>query len=235
MAKNPLSVDNKAVMSTTRRIVGSQSVVESWGPAMKESGLEYVSFDRADEALRAKGDCFVVDTRDQAWLDVLPKLKSSTSAPILSLIPNSVQRSELMDLRSKGVEGYLADNTPAEEVALRIRAILNEEPKTVRDFRAAKRVWFQQQVEFLVFNKKYSAWSTTLSETGIFLRTNLSFPLYTVIHLKFHFFGDLRAFECDGVIVRQEVEGDIRGLGVMFQNLKGENIRALESFLEIYR
>jgi len=87
-------------------------------------------------------------------------------------------------------------------------------------------------VEFKVFDKQYSAWSTTLSETGIFLRTHLSFPLYSVIRLRFDLLGDLRPVECDGVIVRQEVEGPIRGLGVMFQNLNGENVRALESLLQ---
>ncbi len=223
-------------MSTSpRRIVGSSAVEDSWGPAIKEFGLEYIKIKDIDEALRTRADCFLVDARDDNWVQALPKLKSSTTAPILSLVKNSVGREELVNLRSKGSQGYLADNTPAEEVALRVRAMVSEEVKTTRDFRSAPRVWFQQEVEFQVFKQSYKAWSTTLSETGIFLRTPLSFPLYTIIHLKFSLLGELKPFSCDGVIVRQEVEGDIRGIGVMFQNLKGENVRTLESFLEIYR
>jgi hypothetical protein len=53
--------------------------------------------------------------------------------------------------------------------------------------------------------------------------------------LSFKLWGDELPFECDGVIVRQEGENDPKGLGVMFQNLRGENIRRLESFFEIYR
>jgi Tfp pilus assembly protein PilZ len=104
-----------------------------------------------------------------------------------------------------------------------------------KEARGARRVWFQQNIDFKVFDRSYQAWSTTLSETGIFLHTTLTFPLYTVLHLKFDLLGQPQTFSCEGVIVRQEVEGPIRGLGIMFQNLKGENVRILESFLEFYK
>ncbi|MDB5037136.1 MAG: hypothetical protein JWQ35_664 [Bacteriovoracaceae bacterium] len=217
------------------KVVGSGSVDESWGPALRESGLNYSSIQNLEEALKSKADCFLVDARDSQWLEALSKIKSSSGAPILSLVKNSVRREELQQLRTRGAQGYLSESTPAEEVAIRIHAMLHERPKDKKDYRTARRAWFQQEVEFSVFKTVNKAWSTTLSETGIFLRTSLSFPLYTVLHLKFNLLGESRPFECDGVIVRQEVEGDIRGFGVMFQNLKGENVRNLEAFLEIYR
>jgi len=104
-----------------------------------------------------------------------------------------------------------------------------------KESRAARRVWFQQQVSFRAFDRDHSAWSTTLSETGIFLRTPLSLPLYSVIRVKFNILGHDQAFESDGVVVRQEVEGPIRGMGVMFQNLTGEGIILLESFLQLHQ
>lgn len=218
------------------KVVGFGSFHESWGPALKESGLDYVSMNSAEEVLNTNADCFLLDTRQREGVETLSKLKSSLGGvPILSLVKSSVEKEELVDLRTKGVEGYLSENTPAQEVVVRIRAMINELPKEKRDYRSARRVWLQQEVEFTVFKQNYKAWSTTLSETGIFLRTPLSFPLYTVMHLKFNLLGEKRPFECEGVIVRQEVEGDIRGFGIMFQNLKGENVRTLESFLEIYR
>jgi hypothetical protein len=222
-------------MGGNLKVVGSAAVHESWGPALKESGLEYVSLQSPDEAFNTKADFFLVDTSQREWVEALPRLKLSTTAPILTLVKSSVGLDELVKLRSNGAEGYLSDNTPPEEVVVRIHAMLGDLPKEKRDYRSARRVWFQQEVRFAVFKQEHRAWSTTLSETGIFLRTHLNFPLYTVIHLKFDLLGGKRTFECDGVIVRQEAEGDIRGFGVMFQNLKGENIRTLEEFLEVYR
>lgn len=222
-------------MGENLKVVGSGMVHESWGPALKESGLDYVNIQSVEEALKTNADFFLVDISQREWIEGLPRLKSATNAPILTLVKSSVGRDELVALRSNGAEGYLSDDTPPEEVVIRIHAMLGEVAKDKRDYRTARRVWFQQEVSFSVFKQEHRAWSTTLSETGIFLRTNLNFPLYTVIHLKFNLLGGQRPFECDGVIVRQEVEGDIRGFGVMFQNLKGENIRTLEEFLEIYR
>jgi len=120
-------------------------------------------------------------------------------------------------------------------VALRIQWMLKDaEERASGESRSSKRVWFQQKVQYKIFDQSHFAWSTTLSETGMFLRTDLSFPLYSLMHLSFSIPGDGQVFECDGVIVRQEVDHEPRGLGVMFQNLKGESIERLESFLEVY-
>jgi len=224
-------------MLSAKRVAGGKTFQESLAPAFKELGIEFLPFNNVDEAIRTQADCFLLDARDkQDWKD-LSKLKSKTSVPILSLVNDSVRRDELLELRNNGSEGYLRENTPAEEIVVRIRAMLadvgdNQIPTEVR---AARRFWFQQSVEFRIFERWHKAWSTTLSETGVFLRTSLSFPLYTVILLKFQLLGDPTPFECSGVIVRQEVEGDIRGVGIMFQNLSGDAVRRLESFLEIYK
>lgn len=222
-------------MSGNLKVVGSGRVYESWGPALKESGLDYLNIQSLDEALKSEADFFLVDASKPEWVEAISKIKSATRAPILTLVKNTVRREELLALRTNGAEGYLSDATPPEEVVIRIHAMLGDLPRDRKDYRSARRVWFQQEVVFSIFKQEHKAWSTTLSETGIFLRTPLSFPLYSVIHLKFDLLGGTKAFECDGVIVRQEVEGEIRGFGVMFQNLKGENIRTLEEFLEIYR
>lgn len=113
-----------------------------------------------------------------------------------------------------------------------LRAQEAETPTT--ESRSADRVWFQEQVKFEIFDRAHIAWSTTLSETGIFLRTSLSFPLYSTVKLSFPLWGEPEHFSCDGVIVRQETDSDLKGLGIMFQNLTGESIRRLESFFESY-
>lgn len=222
-------------MSLAKKVAAMGTMNESWGPAIKESGFEILNTKNLEEALKTKADCFLLDARDPQRVKDLAVLKSKTSALILSLVKDSILKDELVQLQSKGAQGHISDKTPAEEIVVRLHAMLAEPQKAKqKESRAARRVWFQEEVEFNVFERSHKAWSTTLSETGIFLRTNLSFPLYSLIHLKFHLLG-IGKFESDGVIVRQEVEGDIRGIGIMFQNLKGENVRSLESYLEIYK
>ncbi len=225
-------------MPVSKKVAGSNRVRESWGPALKESGLDVVSFGTWQDALQTQADCILLDMREPQGKENLQQLKSKQDSVILSVVKDDVDRRQLEEMKNGGASGYLSENTPAEEVAVRLNAMMEEgrsaavDPKNMR---AAQRVWFQQEVEFKVFDRSYKAWSTTLSETGIFLRTSLSFPLYSVIQLKFYLLGDTQPFVCDGVIVRQEVEGPIRGIGVMFQNLKGENVRRLESYLDLYR
>jgi hypothetical protein len=221
-------------MSQIKRVAAAGAVHEAWGPALKESGLEFFNLKSMDDAERTSADCILVDASEQKWIQHIPELKKS-GASIISFVKDDVERSALVHLKTSGGEGVVSEKTPAEEVVVRIRAMLAEEQKAQsKEARAAKRVWFQQEVEFTAFERTHKAWSTTLSETGIFLRTPLTLPLYTIIQLKFNLLGEKEEFQCSGVIVRQEVEGDIRGIGVMFQNLKGENVRLLESFLELY-
>lgn len=222
-----------AYMAQPKRIAGVGVNGDQWGPAFKESGLEFVAVQRAEDA-SSPVDCWLVDLTQSREL---PDLSKGGKAPVLSLVQDDVDRSELMRLRKKGVEGCIARSLPAEEVIVRIRAMLDWESKRANpmESRSAKRIWFQQKVDFKIFDRSHAAWSTTLSETGIFLRTHLSFPLYSVMHLQFQLLGEATPFEADGVIVREETEGAIQGMGVMFQNLSGESVRRLESFLDIYR
>ncbi len=223
-------------MSAGNKVASLGAVDEGWEPVFKESGLEFIKLSRPEEISKLSADCFLVDVRSSKGGEEITKIKSLTSAPILSLVGESVNRDQLIQLKRFGAEGYVRDNTPPEEVSIRIRSMLKEGTKErPPESRAAQRIWFQQKVDFKIFDRSYSAWSTTLSETGIFLHTNLSFPLYSILHLQFQLFDPSPIFKSEGVIVRQEVDGDVRGLGVMFQNLKGENVRLLESFLEIYR
>jgi hypothetical protein len=219
----------------SKKIVSAKTVHESWGPALKESGFQYTPVVDIDEAVNSEADFYLIDARESSWVTELKKLKDKTKAPILSLINSDIPKEFLNQLRTNGSNGCIAENTPAEEVVVRIQAILRGVAPANIESRAAKRVWFQQKVDFTVFDKKHEGWSTTLSETGIFIHTPLSFPLYSVIQLKFDLWGEGKPFECEGVIVRHEVEGEINGVGVMFQNLKGDAVRALESFLDIYR
>lgn len=223
-------------MQQLRRVVGSGSVNESWGPALREFGLDYKAIQNPEELSQAKADCFLIDVRESGWAKSISKLKAKVqNIPIITLVSDTADQVFLKDLRVQGSQGYISAKTPPEEVAIRIRAMLREEPARAKESRAAKRIWFQEEVEFSIFKQAHKAWSTTLSESGVFLRTTLSFPLYSTIRIKFQIPGETRPFECDGVIVRQEVEGDVRGIGIMFQGLKGESVRQLESFLEIYR
>lgn len=214
-------------------------VDEMWGAALKERGFRCVAAKTVDEAVKTSPDFVLVDIRDPKAKESLGSLRNSFKGSILSLIEESTSRSELVEMKEGGAQGYISIGTPPQELAIRMSSMLRLGPEQadVRsgEARSAKRVWFQQKVNFQIFNEQHEAWSTTLSETGIFLRTSLSFPLYSVMKMEFHLWGDPQPFQCDGVIVRQEVEAEIRGLGVMFQNLKGEGIRRLESFLDIYR
>lgn len=223
-------------MAESKLVGGLGSVDEMWGAALKESGLRFFQAQSSDELLQQAPDFLLIDLRAENRAQDLERIKENSKIPILSLIKNQPNRDDLLQLKNQGVSEYVVDNTPPEEIVLRIRSMMHPVSSSrTGESRSSKRVWFQQKVSFQIFEKDYSAWSTTLSETGIFLRTALSFPLYSVMRLNFKLWGDEADFACDGVIVRQEVEGDLKGLGVMFQNLKGENVRRLESFFELYR
>jgi hypothetical protein len=223
-------------MAGLPKILSSSSVDESWGPAFKEAGLDFSTFGNFDEALKGRADCYLLDIRDMERGKNFAQLREKTAAPIFTLVRDSVGKRELQELRKRGAFELVSEKTPAEELAVRVASILKgEDQDQAREFRGARRVWFQQDVQFTVFDKPHQAWSTTLSETGVFLHTTLSFPLYSVVKLKFNLLGESSPFVCEGVIVRQEVESKIRGIGVMFQNLSGEQIRSLEAFLEICR
>lgn len=218
-------------MSSSSKIVAAGNFDEMWSSAFREKGFRYDQLDNLSSLAQSDGDCFLIDSRNQELSEIsLPHNK-----PFLPMVSPGIDRQELEKLRSLGAAGYIDESVPPEEVSIRLRALLNEfeKPQAVES-RAARRVWYQTQVHFQAFDKKHKAWSTTLSETGIFLHTNLSFPLYSVIRLSFNLLGEKDQFDADGVIVRQEIDGDVRGFGVMFQNLKGENVRILESFLELY-
>lgn len=219
-------------MGESKKVVGLGVENELVGPSLREKGYSYSEASNYGEALQEGADFVLWDYRKDSLMNPPGKL---SDVPILSIIDSKVGRDTLKGLKERGTKGYLPLELPAEEMVLQIQALSQkQEGPQAGESRSSRRVWFQQKVEFRIFNETYSAWSTTLSETGIFLRTSLSFPLYSVIRLKFQLFGELDAFECDGVVVRQEVEGEVKGLGVMFQNLKGENVRRLENFFEIY-
>lgn len=234
LAKSLNSVDN-GLMALSKRIACSGGLEENWGAALKESGLEYLTVRSMADALNADVSCFLIDARKPEWVRDLAELKKKKEVPILSLVDDRIGVADLQKLRSSGSQGYLSEKLPVEEVIVRIRALMDQGNQANKETRSARRVWFQQEVSFKVFDRNHKAWSTTLSETGIFLHTTLTFPLYTVLHLEFNLLGQAQPFSCEGVIVRQEVEGPIPGLGIMFQNLKGENVRILESFLELYK
>lgn len=224
-------------MGNSRTVVGSKGLDDVMGPALRESGLVFKAVTRPEEASKVEADCFLIDARQRDWADEVTRLKAKTKAPILSMVRRGFEASDVRRVHAEGATGYVGDNVPPEEVAIRIRAMLEDEnPGALyKEARGARRVWFQSKVSFWIFDREYSAWSTTLSETGIFLHTPLTFPLYSVIHMKFELLGAEEVFECDGVIVRQESEGPIRGVGVMFQNLKGNAVLQLEAFLQLHR
>ncbi len=211
---------------------------EMWGAALRERGFRCMATKSVDEVAKASPDFVLIDLRNQNARAGLEKIRQHVKGPILSMIEEGASRNDLVEWKKKGSSGYLSAATPASEIALRIQSMarsVNPQEANAGEARSAKRVWFQQKVKFSIFGETHEAWSTTLSETGIFLRTSLSFPLYSVMRLEFQLWGDPEVFVCDGVVVRQEVESEIRGLGIMFQNLKGESIRRLESFFDIYR
>lgn len=222
-------------MARGKTVVGNKGIDDAIGPALKESGIAFKPIERWEEAMESQADCFLVDAREADWTKNLSKLNSKNNAPILSIVKSGVHKEDLKKLHDSGATGYVREGTPVEEVVIRLRAMLEDQSEShQKESRAAHRVWFQQLVTFKAFDREHTAWSTTLSETGIFLRTPLTLPLYSVIRMKFEIIGSSKIFEADGVIVRQEVEGPIRGIGVMFQNLTGENIILLESFLQLH-
>ncbi len=223
-------------MAENLKIVGSPSCLEALGPALRESGFDVRPFSRPEEALSQSPDGVVFSSQDPGWESALKTLREVVELPVLTLVKKNLGRAEIEKFRGQASLGYIREDAPIDEVVVRLKAMMEKgaDPAAARESRAAKRIWFQQPVKFKVFDREHIAWSTTLSETGIFLRTQLSFPLYTVIRLQFDIPG-AETFECDGVIVRQEVEGAIRGMGVMFQNLKGDGIASLESLLQWHR
>jgi len=235
LAKWGFLADNK-IMSNSKLIAGIGEVGEIWGAALKESGLRYLQVKNGEEAIKSSADFLLIDLRSPQQVSQAKALGSSSKIPVLTLVRDNPSKEELLQIKETGTSNYVCESVPTEEIVLRIHSMIrSDEMGKAGESRSSKRVWFQQKVNFSIFDKKYSAWSTTLSETGIFLRTELSFPLYSTMRLSFALWGDPEVFECDGVIVRQEVESQMKGLGVMFQKLKGENIRRLESFFEIYR
>lgn len=223
-------------MSNSKLVAGLGDVDELWGAALKESGLRYQSYRNGKEAVESAADFILLDLRGADKTADLQTIHSTGKAPVISLVDRDIDRKKMMKLKEEGVSGYLLGETPPAEVVLRIRSMMRPDAeKRTGESRSSRRVWLQQKVKFRVFDKDNEAWSTTLSETGIFLRTSLSFPLYSVLQLEFFLLGDSEPFRCDGVIVRQEVESEMKGLGVMFQNLNGENIRRLEAFFDLIR
>jgi hypothetical protein len=211
---------------------------EMWGAALREKGFQCFSTKNIDEVSQSNADFVLIDLRNDKAKASLRSLGSSLKASILPMIEEGTSRNELVELRKLGVAGYVNRKTPAQDIALRLQSMSRAsgaQESKAGEARSARRVWFQQQVKFTIFNETHESWSTTLSETGIFIRTSLSFPLYSIMKMDFQLWGDEAPFVTDGVIVRQEVDSDIRGLGVMFQNLKGESVRRLESFFDIYK
>jgi len=225
-------------MADQKLVAAVGDIDEMWGAALRERGFRCLATKDAEEAVKANADFVLIDIRDRHVKEVFQRVKNSGKASVLPLIQDSTSRNDLVELKKMGANGYVNCETPGQEVALRLQSMARsmgpQEGKS-GEARSAKRVWFQQKVKFHIFNEAHEAWSTTLSETGIFIRTPLSFPLYSVLKLQFQLWGDNEIFACDGVVVRQETESEIRGLGVMFQNLKGESIRRLEEFFDIYR
>jgi len=225
-------------MADQKLIAAVGDIDEMWGAAFRERGFRCLATKDADEAVKANADFVLIDIRDRHMKEVFERIKSVGKSSVLPLIQDNTSRKDLVELKRMGANGYVNYGTPGLEVALRLQSMarsMGPQEGNSGEARSSKRVWFQQKVKFHIFNESHEAWSTTLSETGIFLRTSLSFPLYSVLKLQFELWGDNQTFACDGVIVRQETESEIRGLGVMFQNLKGESIRRLEEFFDIYR
>lgn len=223
-------------MGGRKKIIGLGVVNELWEASFRESGFDYLNLESSSELSKSSPDFLVFDARTPNFQNELKQLRQEVSSPILSLVSDSISRSDLAALKNCGSTGSINFKTPPEEVIWRVKAMLRaqeaETPTT--ESRSADRVWFQEQVKFEIFDRAHIAWSTTLSETGIFLRTSLSFPLYSTVKLSFPLWGEPEHFSCDGVIVRQETDSDLKGLGIMFQNLTGESIRRLESFFESY-
>lgn len=234
LAKSLFFVDN-GTMTKSKQVIGVGVENELLGASLRERGFNFANAKDMTEAISQQPDFILIDSRNSKILNSLDAQMSQGRVSILSFIDPDMNSADLKSLRKRGSSGYLPIDLPPEEVVLHLQSMTKpQDQPQAGESRSSRRVWFQQKIEFRVYDETYHAWSTTLSETGIFLRTPLSFPLYAIIKLKFKLFGDSEPFECDGVVVRQEVEGDAKGLGVMFQNLKGESVRRLEAFFEIY-
>ncbi len=88
------------------------------------------------------------------------------------------------------------------------------------------------QVAYEQLNAFFADYTKNISKGGTFIRSRRSLPVGTVFRFRLVVPGRAVPFELEGVVVRNEVEGDAPGVGIQFRWEDPERRRQFEGAVE---
>lgn len=85
-------------MGGRKKIIGLGVVNELWEASFRESGFDYLNLESSSELSKSSPDFLVFDARTPNFQNELKQLRQEVSSPILSLVSDSISRSDLAAL-----------------------------------------------------------------------------------------------------------------------------------------
>lgn len=143
---------------------------------------------------------------------------------------------DIKKVKDLGASGFIDKSLPIEEVVYRIDNFLNPEEQFSHD---APLATASILVNYKVGDKPFSAYSYSISENGLFLRTAEAHPADTEVVMRFRLEENGAAIEAKGKVAylvtdddREAMLKSPQGMGVEFTDISNENKTALAEWVE---
>jgi uncharacterized protein (TIGR02266 family) len=162
------------------------------------------------------------------------KMKEATLLPILALSESLDESHVGGTLKNLYVVGFLKKSTPIEEFIFLVRTVLFPKEKLSRKH---PRIVVNMPINFQIDNTRFYGHSFTLSEDGIFIRTEYVPMLNTPVRVSFTLPGSSRKIECGSLVVwlnayaPGKTESIPFGMGLRFTDIRDEDRSTITEFV----
>jgi len=172
----------------------------------------------------------------KSGFEILEWLSWQDSHPMVLVLTGIFKSPKEIDrLKQLGAKGYIYKSAPVEEILFRVNRVLFPLEKDTRKY---ARVAVNIPVEYRLNAYWHQAYSSTLSENGLFIRTINPMERGTSIWVKFTLPELDRVVQAAGIVVWSNEYDSIGrktslpGMGIIFNEIEEGDRRALMEFIE---
>ncbi|MDX1645123.1 MAG: PilZ domain-containing protein [Thermoanaerobaculia bacterium] len=163
------------------------------------------------------------DLEPKGFLDALRSEGSASRQAKVLLVTEDPTHADLGQLRQRAFEIVPRDETLLEDLTSQA---LEGDP------RVAVSVMVRLSAELPYGRSIRICQSENLSRSGMLIRTEDTLPVGTPVEAEFSLPGQNEPIEIEGKVVRMTVPGEIPGIALNFERLRGGSRHRLETFLE---
>ena len=224
--------------ATYRAMIGDALVERGYDVIYAADGLQTVQMAREE----MKGlmmivlDLLMPKMLGFEALREIRQMKGGEDLPVMVITGLFKSIDDIKKVKNLGASGFIDKALPMEEVIYRIDNFLNPEEQFSHD---APLATASILVNYKVDSQPFSAYSYTVSENGLFLRTTEAHSADTEVIMRFRLEEEGAAIEAKGKIAylvttddREAMLKSPQGIGVEFTEISNEDKAALGRWVE---